>query len=297
MNEKNNSFGQFHPISCFLYLFSLALATMFMTDPVILTLSFCGSVLFCISLHNRKAFLSDLAFYPPLFLILALTNPLFSHNGVTPLFFLNGNPVTLEAILYGMDMAAMMLAVMFWCKCFSAVMTSDKILYLFGRAVPRISLTLSMSLRFLPLFKQKWREIKASQIAMGYYSEKGVVAAIGSSLRVFSALVTWALENAVDTGASMKARGYGLPGRSHFSLFRFTRRDKILLIVGMALSIITFCGIGLGIFDFSFYPRVTGIVLTPIRMIFYAFFAFFSFFPCIFEISEALRWKYLRSKI
>ena len=42
-----------------------------------------------------------IGFYVPLFLLVAVTNPLFSHNGVTPLFFLNGNPVTLEALLYG----------------------------------------------------------------------------------------------------------------------------------------------------------------------------------------------------
>ncbi len=64
---------------------------------------------------------------------------------------------------------------------------------------------------------------------MGLYSGRGMVDKLRGALRVFSSVLTWALENAVETGDSMKARGYGLPGRSHFSLFRFTRRDGLLL--------------------------------------------------------------------
>ncbi len=41
-----------------------------------------------------------------------------------------------------------------------------------------------------------------------------------------SILVTWALENAIDTADSMKDRGYVLPGRTAFSIYRFDRRDK-----------------------------------------------------------------------
>ena len=42
---------------------------------------------------------------------------------------------------------------------------------------------------------------------------------------------TWSLENAIETADSMKSRGYGLPGRTAFSIFRFDRRDKLALPV------------------------------------------------------------------
>lgn len=45
-------------------------------------------------------------------------------------------------------------------------------------------------------------------------------------IKIMSILVTWALENAIDTADSMKDRGYGLPGRTAFSIYRFDRRDK-----------------------------------------------------------------------
>lgn len=87
--------------------------------------------------REEKAILSDMGFYLPLFLLVAVTNPLFSHNGVTPLFFMNGNPVTLEAVVYGVFISVMVVGVLFWCKCYNEIMTEDKFLYLFGRIIPK----------------------------------------------------------------------------------------------------------------------------------------------------------------
>lgn len=297
MSKESKAFFGFHPIPAFIYLLSLALVTMFVTNPIIIVISLTGGTLFCAILHGRREFISDVIFYVPLFLILSLVNPLFSHNGVTPLFFLNGNPVTLEAILYGIDIAAMMVSVMLWFKCFSSVMSSDKIIYLFGKIIPKLSLVLSMSLRFIPLFKRKWREIRNTQISMGYCSEKGFVSKIMSSARIFSALVTWALENAADTSASMKARGYGIKGRTHFSIFRFTLIDIFLLVCGLVLSVISFFGVLFGYFDFSFYPRIGTYDFSATEIILYISFGIFSLIPFILEVTEALRWKYLISKI
>lgn len=57
-----------------------------------------------------------------------------------------------------------------------------------------------------------------------------------------SIVVTWALENALDTADSMKSRGYGLPKRTAFSLFRFTLRDGICLGVLATLGGIVLAG-------------------------------------------------------
>ncbi len=42
-------------------------------------------------------------------------------------------------------------------------------------------------------------------------------------------MVTWSLENAIETADSMRARGYGLPGRTSFSIYRFDSRDSSAL--------------------------------------------------------------------
>lgn len=104
----------------------------------------------------------------------------------------------------------MLAAVVLWFSCWNTVMTSDKLMHLFGRVVPALSLLLSMTLRFVPRFQAKLREVTAARRGMGLYAEKGRLQKLKSAVTVFSVMVTWSLENAVETADSMKSRGYGL---------------------------------------------------------------------------------------
>ena len=108
-SSKLKSFSSLHPLVLIVYFLSILVVSMFSTNPVLLFISLVGGMMFFCMMNSKKAFLSDLAFYIPMFLLIAIINPLFSHNGVTPLFFMNGNPVTLEAILYGGNIALMLL--------------------------------------------------------------------------------------------------------------------------------------------------------------------------------------------
>ncbi len=281
----------FHPVPAFIYMAWMILLSAFSRDPVITALSLFGAALFSSRLQSARESLSDLGFYSALFIIFAAANPLFSHNGVTPLFFLNDNPVTLEAVLYGVQSACAAVAVLLWCKCLSRIFTTDKLLYLTGGLAPKAALVLSSALRMLPLIKRRHREIVCAQRAMGYYSEKGLIPRLQSHTRVYSALISRALEEAVETGSAMKARGYGLKGRTRFSLFRFCSRDAVLCAFLVPASVVTalMCA---GSLDFFFYPRISTITAQPGRLCGYAAFALFSLSPFIFEITEELKWKY-----
>lgn len=292
-----NAFSSYHPVVLLLYFAAVLLVAMFTQNPVLLCLALLGGVSFCTLLERPRDFLHNIAFYFPLFLMIAVTNPLFSHNGVTPLFFLNGNPVTLEAILYGLDIAVMLVAVMYWFKCYNHIMTSEKILFLFGRVIPKLSLLLSTALRFVPLFKAQIKKIHQAQKAMGLYTGSSYVDKLRSAVRVFSAMLTWSLENAIDTGDSMKARGYGLKGRSHFALFRFTARDGLLLGGALLLMVLVLLGLVMKAAAFSFYPRLTPIRTTPLALAAYAAFGLLTFLPFFIEAEENLRWKALLSSV
>lgn len=286
-----NTFSSYHPAALLAYFAAVLLVSMFTANPVILGLSLLGSVCFCAMLERPRIFVRGLAFYIPLFIVIAVTNPLFSHNGATPLFFLNGNPVTLEAILYGADIAAMLVAVLYWFKCFNRIMTSEKILFLFGRLIPKLSLLLSAALRFIPLYASQMKKVYQAQKAMGLYAGTGVADRVRGGMRVFSAVLTWSLENAVDTGDSMKARGYGLKGRSHFSLFRFTLRDGLLLGAVVGLLGVALAGLCIGDLAFSFYPRVTALRITPLALFSYSAFGLLAFLPFCMELVEGIHWK------
>lgn len=291
------AFGNYHPAALMIYFLSVLLVAMFVSNPVLQILAMLGGILFCIMLQRRSEIGGNIGFYVPMFFLIAVTNPLFSHNGVTPLFFLNGNPVTLEAFIYGIAIAVMVTGVMMWYKCYSEIMTSDKFLYLFGKAIPKLSLILSMTLRFIPMFKRQMHKVNRAQKAMGLYSSKSFTDKIRSAARVFMAMISWALENSMETSASMKARGYGMKGRTSFSLFRFHTGDCILLTVCIMLLGITVSGVAAGETVFYYYPRISGLNLTPYAAAVYISFGILSFLPFIIEVKEAVVWKYYISKI
>lgn len=286
-----------HPIPLFVYFLSEILVCAFVWNPVLQLTALVGAALFCMLLQSRKAIVADLGFYLPLFCMIAVTNPLFSHNGVTPLFFLNGNPVTLEAFLYGFAIAVMIVAVLLWCKGAHEVISNDKFLYLFGKVTPKLSLVLSMALRFVPLFRRQMHKVSRAQKAMGLYTSKSYTDRLKSALRVFSAMIAWSMENAMETAASMQARGYGLKGRTHFSLFRFRPHDAVLLAVSVGLLSITLAGVASGQTAFHFYPRTSIPDSAPFAVLVYVAFGVLSFLPFLVEVKENLQWKYYRSKI
>ena len=177
------AFGNVHPFVLLVYFLSVLTVAMFAANPVLSLTALLGGILFCAMLVRRSRVPGDIGFYVPLFLLVAVTNPLFSHNGVTPLFFLNGNPVTLEALLYGFALAVAVVGVLLWCKGYSEVMTGDKFLYLFGSVIPRLALVLSMALRFVPRFRRQMRRVLCAQKTMGLYAARGYTDKVRSAGR------------------------------------------------------------------------------------------------------------------
>lgn len=290
------AFADYNPISVFFCIMGVASVGMFCMDPILLTLSLIGAGALFFA-RNGRAGVKECLWYPLLFLIMAIGNPLFNHKGVTVLFVLNDNPVTLESVYYGLAMGAMLVGTLWWFRSFSQIMTSDKLLYLFGAASPKLALILSMTMRYIPLFRAQAEKTNRSQKALGLYKEDNVPDKLKGGLRVFSVLVTWALENGVITADSMTARGYGIGKRSQFAIYRFRRSDAFLLIASLTLTTLTFVGMGMNKIGFEFFPALTPVKTTPFGVLVYVSYGVLSLLPAILEISEALRWRSLQSAI
>ena len=229
----------------------------------------------------------------PVFLIAALMNPAFSHEGATILTYLpSGNPLTLESILYGLSAAAMLVTVILWFSCYNAVMTSDKVLYLFGRVIPSLSLLLSMTLRFVPQFKARLQAVSNAQRCLGRdVSTGGAVERVRNGITLLSILVTWALEGAIETADSMKSRGYGLPGRTAFSLYRFDRRDRAALICLLLFGMVILAGACLGGLHWRYYPTLQGVAFGVFPVSMFLCYLALCLMPIIINIREDRTWK------
>lgn len=296
---RQDSFSTYHPAINFFYFAGVIVLSMFFQHPVMQGISLIAGVIYaCIVLGWRRALKFSLFAMLPILIITILFNPMFNHYGVTILgYFPNGNPITMESMIYGLVMGLTLITVMIWFASYNKVMTSDKFIYLFGRIIPSMSLIFSMVLRFVPMFKNQLKKISNGQKCVGRDISNGnLFEKISHGVKILSIMVTWALENAIESADSMRARGYGLKGRTAFSLYRFDKRDGILtaimlfVIGGLAL------GLGLGYGFVQYNPIFKIAPLNPMGIMTYGFYAAFCMAPIVVDLIDEIRWKKLRSE-
>lgn len=295
MDEKTKDvFYKYHPAVNFIF-FALALGfTMMLKSPAAQLISFFCALIYSIKTEGREALGFSVKVCLPVILITAFINPAFNHQGVSILLYLpGGNPLTLESILYGFSSGLMLASVLLWFKNFNRVITSDKFIYLFGRIIPSLSLVLSMTLRFIPEFRQQTERVKEAQKSIGRNGEGGIINKIKHAVTVISIMVTWSLENAIDTADSMKSRGYGLKGRTAFTIYTLEARDKYALLWLIASGIYVLCGTVASGFYFKFFPMISSAPLNAITISFYFVYAGMLFTPVILNASEERKWTSL----
>ena len=283
----------------FLYFTLVLTFSMFFMHPVYLMISLLCSAAFSVRLSGKRGLMPQLKFLLPMVLAVALINPAFSHAGTTILTYLpSGNPLTLESIVYGAAAAVMLAAVILWFSSFNVVMTTDKFVYLFGRIIPAMSLVLSMAFRFVPRFGAQLREVSEAQRCIGRdLSEGSAVERLKKAASIVSIMVTWSLENAAQTADSMKSRGYGLSGRTAFSVYCLDGRDKALLVWLLLCGFYIVCGWAAGGIEFHYYPMMTGTQLGAFQLSFMLSYLLLCLTPLILDAVEDKKWKHSSSAI
>lgn len=296
--KYRDSFDRCHPAVNFLY-FALVLGfTMFLMHPVSLAVSIVSAAVYAVQLNGAGAVKRSMKCLLPMALLAAVVNPAFNHAGVTIIMYLpGGNPLTLESILYGLAASGMLLAALLWFSCVTAVLTTDKFVYLFGRIAPALGLVLSMTVRFVPRFAARFREARAARRCLAPAGQEGLIARLRELAAVLSAMVSWSMENAMDTADSMKSRGWGLPGRTAYTVYRLTDRDRgLLLWLGLAGVFLLSCAAS-GAMDWRYYPTVrgslTGVLPVSGQIVYLAL----CLTPVILNGWETVQWKRLHSGI
>lgn len=293
-----DTFSTYHPIINFTYFFGMILFSMIFLHPVLLALSLSGAFLYSLSLHGQKGLRMTLLYLLPMMVLAALINPLFNHEGMTILWYLRGNPITAESIAYGIAVGFLFGAVILWFSCYNKIMTSDKFMYLFGKVIPSLSLIFSMVLRFVPRFQQQIRVIAEGRRCIGRSLHDGsMMTRIENGSKILSVLVSWALESTMETADSMRSRGYSLPGRTSFSIYRFDKRDQIAFVVLVILLMVVLLGTAFGQVRMLYFPILTIEALNPFGKATIVAYGLLSYAPLLLNLLEELRWRHLESKI
>ena len=288
-----SEFKKYHPIVNFLYFVFVIVFSVTEMHPVCLTISLLSSLLCTFVCCGSGRLKSSVLFFIPVFLMTALINPLFNHEGITIITYLpGGNPLTLESVVYGLCSACMIVNVICWFGVYGNIMTSDKFIYLFGRVIPSLSLILSMTLRFVPLFAKQLKTVVNARKGMGIDSSTGSIKTrIKNGLTVLSVMITWALENAIDTADSMRSRGYGIPGRTAFSVFRFSGRDIAAITAIVFLGLYVLVGSFAGAAEILYFPYLKSVPFSLYSVSVYFAYGILCLIPIFIEIWEVIKWN------
>ena len=288
-----NEFKTYHPIVNFIYfVFVIGFSCAFL-HPVCLCISlFCGFT-YSVILKGKKAIKTNLIYMLPMLFLMAIINPAFNHEGATIITYLpSGNPLTAESIIYGLCAALMIVSVICHFSCYNEIMTSDKFIYLFGKIIPAMSLIISMTLRFVPRFLTQLKVVTNAQRCIGRNMSNGsIIHRARCGLSILSIMTTWSLENAIETADSMKSRGYGIPGRTAFSIFTFDKRDGLALICILILGAYTLVGSLMGGMYFAYFPTIKTADVSMYGISVFLAYLLLCMCPIIIEIWEVRKWK------
>lgn len=282
---KNDAFSSCHPLTNLLFFIAAIGFSVVLIHPAYVLVSLTAACFYYALLAGRKS-LRLLGSALPLCLIVAEMNPLFNTLGQTVLFTVFSRPYTLEALLYGAVIGGMLALMFLWFACYSAVLTSDKFVCLFGSLIPALSMLLVMVLRLIPNLMRKAQQLSLARrsIGKGISEQATKKENLHGGLRLLSALTDWALEGSVVTADSMRARGYGAQTRTSFQIYRLTARDGVLIALIVALSVaVIVCG-GTG----AEFTPVIRIGAPNLGLVAYALLLFL---PPIMHIQQSLHFR------
>ncbi|MDD6193480.1 MAG: energy-coupling factor transporter transmembrane component T [Lachnospiraceae bacterium] len=275
--------AKLHPAVMFLYFIMVIVLTMCVTSPILLACSFMSASLLELVVGGIKRYVRRLRGMLLLTVVIALGNMMLSHNGMHVLFYVNGNAITGEAFWYGLFFGGMLATAYVWFDLFQMFCDSEKLIFIFGKTMPTLGLLISMTLHYIPLLGRQLSVVRDAQRGMGRDEHTSWLAEIKQRGKEFSILISWSLENAIDTSDAMTARGYGLGRRSHFHTYRFRGRDAFYL----ALMSVMFVLGALGTFGYAYrvyyYPSIVFPGVNNRLLLYYGSYVIFVCLPLFWE--------------
>ena len=286
-------FEKCHPAVNFIY-FAVVIAGMItFLHPIFLLISFVCAFLYSIKRNGLKALVFNTVLLP-LIAAYAFYYSSYNHFGVTVLQQnMIGNNMTLESLVYGFVLGFVVAGVLIWFSCVYSVFTTDKVVYLFGKVSPRLSLFLAIILRMVPRIKKEAKKINMAQCGIGRgFNQGNLFQRLRNGIRILSMLITWTIDSLTVASESMRSRGSTLRGRKAFSIYRFDNRDRAYVIgVFVSLTLILMA-VMLKQTDILYDPKIIMTPVTSMSYLFYAGYAVFCLMPLALELWTEYRfWK------
>ena len=288
-------FERCHPAVNLIYFAAVLVGMITFQHPVFLAISFLCAFAYSIKRNGLKALVFDLCLLP-LIAAFALYYSSYTHFGMTVLSQnMVGNNMTLESLVYGIVLGVIGAGCCIWFSCVFSIFTTDKVVYLFGKVSPKLSLFLAISLRMIPRIKKEAKRINMAQQGIGRGANQGNLwQRLRNCLRIFSMLITWTVDSLAIASESMRSRGSSLRGRKAFSIYRFDNRDRAY-VIGLFLCLtLTMMAVLLNQTDMVYDPRIIWAQVNPL---FFAGYAVLCLMPLGLELWTEYRFEKARKQV
>ncbi len=249
-------FSYLHPLTKAIYFGTLFLCIMLIFDPAAMLIVLSGLLLTMryattgpVQQYNR--FLGYLA------AAVILINFLFNHRGTHVLTWLLDRPLTLEALIYGITSALMIICIILLFQTASGTINTSQFLYLFRRIGPQLGLLISMTCGFFDQCSTRGRQIQQVARIKDIDMKRGTVKErLLAGMQIMHALIALTLENGLITVQTMKTRGYNLGRRTSSLSHKFRSRDGNFTLLTLVLSgSLVYIWVS-GVYRISVYPSL-----------------------------------------
>lgn len=256
---NRNPFATYHPAVAFVFLAFAIVISMAALQPVFVALSFLGALACSVVCRGARATAGSFVWIVPLWLVVAIANPLFSASGSTEILRIGVRAVYAESLVYGACSGGMLASVFLWFSSYAACMNSANTMALFGNVLPIVSLMVSQVMRLVPQFVARGRGIAAAQDAVSAAAPQTKRQQTAGRLRIVSVLMGWGMEDGIERSDAMRARGYDCGARrTTYKRYRFGRADASVLAAIVVLAAVAGACAAAVCLRFSFYPTLSG---------------------------------------
>lgn len=290
-------FESYHPGINFIFFVLVIAATVCCNQPVCLAVAFVAAGISLLVFRGWKG-LGLIGLVLVLAIGFGWYYGSYHHFGVTVLTEnWIGNQITLESLLYGLVLGIQAGTVILWMACVHEVMTTDKLLFLLGLLFPKGSLVICLLLRMMPVMKEQVKRVAVAKAGIGKGCLQGnLFVRLIRILGIGSGMITWLIGHLHEKAGSMNSRGFGLPKRRNYSLYRFDYRDRGLVIALSSCAVVVFCGGFLDQTRMQFNPELRMNHITPVSVMIYCILGAGMLLPAALQIYSNVRYDRITRK-
>ena len=247
----------FHVLTSSLLILFLLIIVLCTDNPVILLGVFIFSAAIFIKGGRGLNIKKSIIFFIPVALITAIINFIFVEQGRIVLFKIFNRTFTLESLVYALVLSFKLMIVIYIFGLFDVLIDSDMAVSFFSSIMPKSTLTMMISMKLLPLMKERFKTLRNIYSIRGVdFEGRGIKNQVKSHIPLLSIILEDSLENSFDIAEASYTRGFLSGKRTVYDRQKFKPRDYAVLCLISLMLILYFAVRILGYDKFSAYGNV-----------------------------------------